>query len=44
MTESYYNEKPTMKSRTVWTESLLGQMRTLFRVAIQWEKLAWVLA
>ena len=31
MTESYYNEKPTMKSRTVWTERLLGQMRSLFR-------------
>ena len=31
MTESYYNEKPTMRSRTVWTEGLLGQMRSLFR-------------
>ena len=36
MTESYYNEKPTMKLispilRTVWTERLLGQMRSLFR-------------
>ena len=31
MTESYYNEKPTMRSRTVWTEGLLAQMRSLFR-------------
>ena len=36
VTESYYNEKPTMKLispilRTVWTERLLGQMRSLFR-------------